>query len=62
MDKYVNVQWICFCTVPATPLMFEAFIRAAFPIQRYLAGFWCINVSLGAKGTRGEKLRGPLLL
>jgi hypothetical protein len=28
--------------------------------QRHLAGFWCINV-LGAKGTGGGKLCGPLL-
>jgi hypothetical protein len=33
-------------TLPAARLIFEAFIFE-FPIQRYLAGFWCINVSRG---------------
>jgi hypothetical protein len=30
--------------------------------QRHQAGFSCINIPLGAKGTRGVKLRGPFFL
>jgi hypothetical protein len=41
---------------------FEAFISKAFPFQRLLACFWWNNVNLGAKGRRGWKELGPLLL
>ncbi len=36
--------------------------KEAFPFQRHLAGFYCIDVSLEAKGTRRGKLSRPLLL
>jgi hypothetical protein len=60
----MNVQCICYCTVPATLFKFYAFIRNLFLLSDpWLADFWCNNVSLGAKGTRGGgKQRGPLLL
>ncbi len=35
-------------------LIFKAVIREAFPFQSHLASFWCINVSFGGKGKRGE--------
>jgi hypothetical protein len=58
----MSAQYICCCIVPADPLKFEAFISEAFPIQQYLAGVWCSNVSLGAEGMRMRKLHVPLLL
>ncbi len=41
------------CVVP-----YEAFIREAFLFKRHLMGLWCVNVSLGAKGRRGESYVG----
>ncbi len=38
----------------STYCIFEAFIRKAFPFQCHLAGIWCNNVYLWAKGTRGR--------
>jgi hypothetical protein len=33
-------------TIPAAPLLFEAFFREALSFQHHLTGFFCINVSL----------------
>jgi hypothetical protein len=42
------VQCICCCAVPAAPLIFEALIREAIPVQHHLAGFMYITVYHGA--------------
>ncbi len=57
--RYTNDQYIIHivvqCTIPAAPLVFEAFVKDPFPFQRHLEGFWRNNVSLGAKRGKGGK-------
>jgi hypothetical protein len=61
MIRHDLVTWMSSAyvvTLPATPLIFEAFIREAFSFQRHLASFWCNSVSLEAKGQQEESCVG----
>jgi hypothetical protein len=44
--RSMNIQCICWCTIPAVLLKFDAIIREAVPFWRHLAGLWCDNVSI----------------
>jgi hypothetical protein len=56
--NHQKILFKCCCTAPATPVIYEAFIREAFPFPGHLVGFWCFNVSLGAIGTMEESCVG----